>query len=245
MSHRDEYKQWPFLTEEEFELACALFDKKYVQAKMGPTRQIFKIRVRRTMTTGVTYVEILRLLKLPENNLDLLDAFGKMKASEEEAATDADMMDENTDEEALRTTNQQDDGLPQYTTYARQPYVTYEIHLHPTYRTPTLWFTLHDLPMGEPTFNLDSVYRYLVPPEYKSGLRAAGITGGISAALNPVTDIPAFFIHPCQTGEAMEKLDCSIDNYLMMWIGLVGGCVGLWVPKEMAQAEKSGSIVIR
>jgi ubiquitin-like-conjugating enzyme ATG10 len=73
---------------------------------------------------------------------------------------------------------------PQYSLYSHQPYVTYEIHLHPTYSMPTLWFTLHDLPMGEPTFDLDSVYRYLVPAEYKSRLRAVGVTGGISAAVS-------------------------------------------------------------
>jgi len=59
--------------------------------------------------------------------------------------------------------------------------------------------------------------------------------GGISAAPHPITDVPAFFIHPCQTKEAMEGLECDIRNYLMAWIGLVGGCVGLWVPSEMAK----------
>jgi ubiquitin-like-conjugating enzyme ATG10 len=54
---------------------------------------------------------------------------------------------------------------------------------------PTLWFTLHDLPMGEPAFDLDSVYRYIVPPEYKSRLRAAGMTGGISAAVSPLMSL--------------------------------------------------------
>jgi hypothetical protein len=49
---------------------------------------------------------------------------------------------------------------------------------------PTLWFTLHDLPMGDPTFDLESVFRYLVPEEEKSRLREAGITGGISAAVS-------------------------------------------------------------
>ena len=67
--------------------------------------------------------------------------------------------------------------------YSLQPYVTYEVHLHSTYRVPTLWFTLHDLPMGEPAFDVESVYRYLVPPEYKSWMREAGIIGGISAAV--------------------------------------------------------------
>ncbi len=77
---------------------------------------------------------------------------------------------------------------PHYTPYSHQPYVTYEIHLHPTYNMPTLWFRLHDLPMGEPAFDLDAVYRYLVPPEYKSKLRAAGITGGVSAAVSSNID---------------------------------------------------------
>lgn len=32
----------------------------------------------------------------------------------------------------------------------------------------------------------------------------------------------------------MSNFDCSKEDYLMLWLGLVGGCVGLWVPKEMA-----------
>jgi len=48
---------------------------------------------------------------------------------------------------------------------------------------PTLWFTLHDLPVGESSFNVEAVYRYLVPPEYKNQLRNTGVVGGISAAV--------------------------------------------------------------
>jgi ubiquitin-like-conjugating enzyme ATG10 len=78
-----------------------------------------------------------------------------------------------------------DNGFPpQYTRHSHQPYVVYEIHLHATYNMPTLWFTLHDLPMGDPVFDLNSVYRYLVPDEFKSRLRGAGITGGLSAAVS-------------------------------------------------------------
>lgn len=72
---------------------------------------------------------------------------------------------------------------PQYSQHSHQPYVVYEIHLHATYNVPTLWFTLHDLPMGDPVFDLNSVYRYLVPDAFKSRLRGAGITGGLSAAV--------------------------------------------------------------
>ncbi|KAG4442280.1 hypothetical protein IFR05_002204 [Cadophora sp. M221] len=253
MARQDDYRQWPFLNQEEFELACAFFDQKYVRAKLGPTRKIFKIRSRRVATTGNSYIEILRLLQPPDDEDELSQALGMLGGGGgglgglSDAKDDVDMMvdtvDEDGDQEALRpvsTTNKLEaraDSLPQYSQYSHQPWVTYEIHLHPTYSMPTLWFTLHDLPMGEPTFDLESVYRYLVPREYKSKLRAAGITGGISAAPHPITDVPAFFIHPCQTKEAMENFECSMEEYLMVWIGLVGGCVGLSVPLEMAQAD--------
>lgn len=32
----------------------------------------------------------------------------------------------------------------------------------------------------------------------------------------------------------MLNFNCTKENYLMVWLGLVGGCVGLWIPKEMA-----------
>jgi ubiquitin-like-conjugating enzyme ATG10 len=59
----------------------------------------------------------------------------------------------------------------------------YEIHLHPTYQTPALWFSLHDLPPLEPAFDIETVYRYLVPDQYKDHLRTIGVIGGISAAV--------------------------------------------------------------
>lgn len=34
-------------------------------------------------------------------------------------------------------------------------------------------------------------------------------------------------------GEAMSEFDCSKETYLIVWIGLVGACVGLNVPSEM------------
>ena len=96
-------------------------------------------------------------------------------------------MAEEQDHEALRpdqAVNGTGDQPPQYSLYSSQPYVSYEIHLHPTYQLPTLWFTLHDLPNGESPLDIDSVYRYLVPEQYKSQLRAVGVTGGISAAVS-------------------------------------------------------------
>lgn len=78
MSHHDEYRHWPFLTQEEFELACAFFDRKYIRAELGPRRRAFKIRQRRSATTGESFIEILRLLSLPDNEDDLVAALAKL-----------------------------------------------------------------------------------------------------------------------------------------------------------------------
>ena len=101
MSHRDEYRQWPFLTQEEFELACAFFDQRYVKAKLGPTRQIFKIRSRRTATSGCSYIEILRLLQLSEDQDDLSFALEKLSGGGDpvpESKMDTVMIDEDEDQ---------------------------------------------------------------------------------------------------------------------------------------------------
>ncbi|TGO08998.1 hypothetical protein BTUL_0183g00140 [Botrytis tulipae] len=242
-THRHEYRQWPFLTEEEFELACAFLDRRYCRASLGPARKNLKLSMGRTATTGSCYVEIIRLIHPPKDDDDLLLALSNLSsgyAPNSAPSQEVDMMDEDEDDEALRLNKPlrlESDAIPRYILHSHQPYVTYEIHLHPTYRIPTLWFTLHDLPNYEPAFDIDSVYRHLVPDEYKSELRAMGVMGGISAAPHPITDVPAFFIHPCQTKEAMENFDCPADNYLMVWLGLIGGCVGLWMPHEMAQED--------
>ena len=83
MAHHGNYRQWPFLAEDEFELACAHFDQRYIQAKLGPTRKIFKICPRKALTTGATYIEIIRLLQLPEDHNDLILQFEKLSGGGE------------------------------------------------------------------------------------------------------------------------------------------------------------------
>lgn len=78
-------------------------------------------------------------------------------------------------------------------------HVVYEIHLHPTYRVPCLWFTLKGLPLDEPVFNIETVFRRLVPDAYKDGLRRQGSVGGISADVSPssshaTSSLPVFGI---------------------------------------------------
>ena len=57
---------------------------------------------------------------------------------------------------------------------------------------------------------------------------------------HPITGIPCFWIHPCRTPEAMRELCRAVGEtvaplqYLLLWLGIVGGAVGLALPAEMA-----------
>ena len=64
---------------------------------------------------------------------------------------------------------------------------------------------------------------------------------------HPITDVPCFAIHPCNTADALVDIigakDVSGLDYLQIWIGLIGGPVGLYLPKELAmecEARKLG-----
>ena len=54
-----------------------------------------------------------------------------------------------------------------------------------------------------------------------------------------MTGMPCFWVHPCNTAEAMESYLKGIDRevspveYLMIWIGIVGAAVGLSLPKAI------------
>ncbi|KAK3336475.1 hypothetical protein B0T19DRAFT_39995 [Cercophora scortea] len=232
-----DFINYPFLTGEEFDEACHQLDRRYCQATLGPVRRQWKLRVCSALNTSFasgseysTYIQIVRPLDGELNDGDLssyLDSFSF------DGHKNAGLMDIDADREMIEAEDADESALPRKLS-ADVGYVTYEIHLHPTYRAPCLWFSLHELPVDEQAFNIDTVFRRLVPDQYKAGLRGAGAIGGISADHHPITGVPSFFIHPCLLGEAMSTFDCSKETYLMVWLGLVGGCVGLWVPKEMA-----------
>ncbi|KAK0745932.1 hypothetical protein B0T18DRAFT_139903 [Schizothecium vesticola] len=230
-----EFQNYPFLTGDEFAEVCHHLDRQYCQASLGPLRKQWKLRVCSAFNTTFslgpeysTYLQIIRPLEgeLDDGNLSAFLENLSFDAGPTGLEPDLDMMAaEDADEAALPTRPK-----PRY------GHVTYEIHLHPTYRAPCLWFSLHDLPVDEAASSIDTVFRRLVPDQFKAGLRNAGPIGGISTDHHPITGVPAFFVHPCLLGEAMARFGCSKETYLMLWLGLVGGCVGLWVPKEMALA---------
>ncbi|KAG7142343.1 Ubiquitin-like-conjugating enzyme ATG10 [Verticillium longisporum] len=242
MASSSDLKNFPNLTRDEFAEVCHHFDNRYVQATLGPLRRRWKMRVFSAfdITFGLgadctTYIQIIRPLEAtldPDDLSSFLDGFSfGSQAKPESHALELDhaMMDAEESDEA---------AMPKKRAPPDSGHVVYEIHLHPTYQMPCLWLTLHGLPADEPPFNIDTVFRRLVPDQYKSALRGTGPIGGISCDHHPLTGVPSFYVHPCLLGDAMAGFECSKENYLMAWLGLVGGCVGLWVPKEMAEVAR-------
>ena len=144
--------------------------------------------------------------------------------------------------------------------------VEYQIIYSPSYRVPVLYLLLHNLPSPGPK-GIDAVYEYLVPRGQHEILQELGVLGGIGMIVSPPrasfltlganltcslfiqnhpgNGLPCPWVHPCNTAEAMREIISSMkrqvspQEYLMIWIGLVGNTVGLTVPKELALAMKT------
>ncbi|KAI1814595.1 hypothetical protein GGS20DRAFT_547591 [Poronia punctata] len=243
---RAAYQLYPFLTKEEFAEVCHYLDAKYLQATLGPLRNEWRLNVHTAFDTSamsyglVTYIQITKPLEdarvddqLASQLKDVaLTDRAQPRRSRRLRQSEADRMLIETEEADKVVVTRQSARTPR--AISQGSHVSYEIHLHPTYGVPCLWFSLHNLPIDESPLDIDTVFRRLVPDHFKHTLRNQGNIGGISIEHHPITGVPTFFIHPCLLGDAMANLDCPKENYLMAWLGLVGGCVGLWVPKEMA-----------
>ncbi|KAI8935763.1 hypothetical protein NX059_007283 [Plenodomus lindquistii] len=121
--------------------------------------------------------------------------------------------------------------------------VNFDIIVSPTYLVPTLYIHISD-PMHRFPPTMNTLHSHLVPPEYRSQTDSVGVMGGVTIGDHPVTGRPVFFIHPCQTAGLMDEVagkrkgGVTAEEYLLMWIGALGGCVGLNVPMGLIKVEE-------
>lgn len=150
--------------------------------------------------------------------------------------------------------------LAQHT--ARSPRVEFSIVLSPVYCVPVLYFSLHDVPASSHA-SVEQIQDLLVPPHFSAQIKSVGVMGGISMTVSlrngndrgeggeliakknhPVTDMPVFFVHPCNTATALEETASTPEpsplQYMLQWLGIVGACVGLHLPMDLAlQADRT------
>lgn len=203
--NRATYHCYPYLNHEEFAEVCHHLDNKYCQATLGPIRRKWRLQVHRALDVSfgadsdyTTFLQITRPLDSTASLGDLeafLEDFSMGEINESTKNT-FDAMEIEEDDQArcplhppvLRRESSADTyqevllKQPSRPNFGR---VQYEIHLHPTYRAPCLWFSLHDLPADEPTFDIETVFRRLVPDQFKDALRGVGPIGGLSADVSP------------------------------------------------------------
>lgn len=92
---------------------------------------------------------------------------------------------------------------------------------------PVLYFNVYD--HDELVVKVDEVYRLLVPEQFceELGPTHALSRGSISQAEHPGTGLPAFYIHPCNTGQLLDHLDTG--SGLVLWLKWFGQRVGLHI----------------
>ncbi|KAG0641116.1 hypothetical protein HOY80DRAFT_956120 [Tuber brumale] len=118
--------------------------------------------------------------------------------------------------------------------------VEYQILLSKTYQLPILYFNLYPPSTLRIPASLQQVYENLTSTTTRDVLKSVGVQGAISQADHPVLGVPYYFVHPCNTAAAMSEWqqrrrdgggeDFDVEKYLTVWIGVVGGAVGLFLP---------------
>ncbi|KAK9471881.1 uncharacterized protein V1510DRAFT_403701 [Dipodascopsis tothii] len=114
-----------------------------------------------------------------------------------------------------------------------QTEIVYDIVRSPVYQTPALYFTVtveHSDGRSEPITAVERAVA-LVGGRHAAAVAAVGVRGAVSQGEHPATGLPAFFVHPCMTAEALAELATAgpirLDTYLAAWLGIYGSAVGL------------------
>jgi ubiquitin-like-conjugating enzyme ATG10 len=100
------------------------------------------------------------------------------------------------------------------------------------------------------SISLEDIFESLVPEDWRSTIRNAGLNGGISQHDHPILNVPYFYMHPCETVSLMETTFCQqasenslsfLEGYIASWLSLTGQAIGITLPATLA-ANNTGSL---
>ena len=201
--------EFPLISQPEFDEACQQLEELF--ARKGNAQDDW-LSVTVKQQYGTKYLKITKALR---------DIPAKREPDEE---PDTDEMIEE-DDEALSTHSPHD----------AQAILEYDIILSASYRVPVLYIGVKDTLLRYPI--TAETIPHIVPSHFQAQVSEVGAMGAITGTDHPVTNLPVFFIHPCRTMTALEACASSgLDSlqYLKLWMGIVGCCVGLSVPSCLA-----------
>jgi ubiquitin-like-conjugating enzyme ATG10 len=209
---------FPHLTALEFDQACTslITEFDHHEHKQNKWQSVELIS-----RNGTKYLRITRLL----SNISSTSNTSRAAANSSEESDDLDEVEiEDDDDHAL-------------TTEKCRVVVNHDIHLSPTYSLPILYTHITD-PQHRFPPTMDILYTYLIPPHFRAQTQDTGVMGGVTVADHPATGRPVFVVHACRTAEVLgavvggekRRKGVEVEEYLLLWIGALGGCVGLSVP---------------
>ena len=71
MALQDGISNYPFLTQEEFSLACHFLDQKYIKATLGQERRKFRLRLQHSLLNDSVSISITKPTEPSENDVML------------------------------------------------------------------------------------------------------------------------------------------------------------------------------
>jgi ubiquitin-like-conjugating enzyme ATG10 len=71
MAIQDSLSNYPFLTQEEFSLACHFLDQKYITATLGQERRAFKLRLQHSLLSDSVSISITKPIDVSKNGISL------------------------------------------------------------------------------------------------------------------------------------------------------------------------------
>ncbi|THW16613.1 hypothetical protein D6D17_03237 [Aureobasidium pullulans] len=110
-----------------------------------------------------------------------------------------------------------------------------------TYRVPVVYMT------ASPPLPVSHFLDLVVPHHFQDAVRETGVMGALSMTViayaaepasradlywqdHPNTGMPAYFVHPCRTADTMCATGAAgvqIQDYMLVWLGIIGASVGL------------------
>lgn len=212
---------FPYLTTEEFAQACSELRQRYHER--GSTQGDWQS------------VEI-----IPSAHTPYLRIAKELREDAEHDAGRHVEMKEVMDADIEQGEVEEDDNEALATPRKSPVLIHYDILLSPVYQVPALYFSISDLQHRYPP-TMATLYEHLIPSQFKARAEKAGVMGGVTVNDHPANNRPVFFIHPCQTAEVVEasvgNRAVTAEEYLLIWIGALGGCVGLNVPLSLMRQE--------
>jgi ubiquitin-like-conjugating enzyme ATG10 len=88
MAIQDTISNHPFLTQEDFSLACHLLDQKYIAATLGQERRAFRLRLQHSLLNDSVSISITKPIDASKNDISLSLDLKALSWGDESVGTD-------------------------------------------------------------------------------------------------------------------------------------------------------------